>query len=214
MRKKIIHVILYAIGVCVMPAGVVCTINAHLGAGGYDALNFVLAEHLHIKTSYAIYGISLLILILAAIIRKSYPRLETFISSFLLGLFTDIWKYILRGVEGNGWISSIAIMVIGMIIVAFAVACYMVSIFPTNPADDLVQALHERGMRVGIAKMGFDIFCVVVAFLLGGEIGVGTILITLGLGPVVDVFHSRIMKLVTKHKNSSSNKNLGTMIAK
>ena len=33
-----------------MPAGVVLTINAHIGAGGYDALNFVLAEHLHIKT--------------------------------------------------------------------------------------------------------------------------------------------------------------------
>ena len=37
---------LYAIGVGIMPMGVVLTINAHLGAGGYDALNFALAERL------------------------------------------------------------------------------------------------------------------------------------------------------------------------
>ena len=37
---------LYGIGVGIMPMGVVLTINAHLGAGGYDALNFALAERL------------------------------------------------------------------------------------------------------------------------------------------------------------------------
>ena len=47
---------LYAIGVGIMPMGVVLTINAHLGAGGYDALNFALAERLHINTSLAIYA--------------------------------------------------------------------------------------------------------------------------------------------------------------
>jgi len=41
IQKKTTHLILYFIGVGVMPAGVVLTINAHLGAGGYDALNFI-----------------------------------------------------------------------------------------------------------------------------------------------------------------------------
>ena len=86
---------LYAIGVGIMPMGVVLTINAHLGAGGYDALNFALAERLHINTSLAIYATAFLVVLLAAFIRKGYPRLETFISSFFLGIFTDMWKTIL-----------------------------------------------------------------------------------------------------------------------
>ena len=90
---------LYGIGVGIMPMGVVLTINAHLGAGGYDALNFALAERLRINTSLGIYATAVLVVILTAFIRKGYPRLETFISSFFLGIFTDMWKTALAPVQ-------------------------------------------------------------------------------------------------------------------
>lgn len=195
-KARIENIILYFIGVGIMPAGVVLTINAHLGAGGYDALNFVLAEILNINTSVAIYGTAFLILLISAAIRKSYPRIETFISSFFMGLFTDLWKFILGGVEGTTFVTSVLLMLLGIIIVAFAAASYMISIFPTNPSDDLVVALNERGCKIGVAKISFDIICVILAFILGGEIGVGTIIVTVCLGPVVDVFHGLILKIL------------------
>ena len=195
-REKLTHLVLYLIGVGIMPAGAVLTINAHLGAGGYDALNFFLADLLHIRTSLAIYGTAFIILITAALIRKSYPRVETFLSSFFMGISTDFWKTIFNGFEGTNFISSLILMGIGMIIIAFAVASYMISIFPTNPSDDLILALKERGCKIGIAKMSFDIICVVLAFLLGGEIGIGTIIVSLCLGPVIDFFHKYLTKLI------------------
>ena len=196
IREKITHLLLYLLGVGIMPAGVVLTINAHMGAGGYDALNFILADILRIKTSYAIYGTAFLILLMAGAIRKSYPRIETFISSFLMGIFTDLWKTILNGIEGTSFATSLMLMIIGIIIVAFAAACYMISIFPTNPSDDLIVALNERGCKISIAKISFDIICVILAFILGGEIGVGTIIITVFLGPVIDFFHGFISKVL------------------
>ena len=182
---------LYAIGVGIMPMGVVLTINAHLGAGGYDALNFALAERLHINTSLAIYATAFLVVLLAAFIRKGYPRLETFISSFFLGIFTDMWKTILAPVQGTGLAASLLIMAAGAAAVAFAVACYIISVFPTNPSDDLVVDLYERGMNLGPAKVFLDAVCVVLAFFCG-EIGIGTIVCTFGLDPVIDMFHGRI----------------------
>lgn len=195
-REKLTHLVLYLIGVGIMPAGAVLTINAHLGAGGYDALNFVLADLLHVKTSLAIYSTAFIILITAALIRKSYPRVETFISSFFLGISTDFWKTVLSGFEGKDFMTGLLLLVTGIIIIAFAVASYMISIFPTNPSDDLILALKERGCKIGIAKMSFDIICVVLAFLLGGEIGIGTIIVTLCLGPVIDFFHKYLTKLI------------------
>ena len=195
-REKLTHLVLYLIGVGIMPAGAVLTINAHLGAGGYDALNFVLADLLHIRTSLAIYSTAFIILITAALIRKSYPRVETFISSFFLGISTDFWKTVLSGFEGKDFMTGLLLLVTGIIIIAFAVASYMISIFPTNPSDDLILALKERGCKIGIAKMSFDIICVVLAFLLGGEIGIGTIIVTLCLGPVIDFFHKYLTKLI------------------
>ena len=92
---------LYGIGVGIMPMGVVLTINAHLGAGGYDALNFALAERLRINTSLGIYATAVLVVILTAFIRKGYPRLETFISSFFLGIFTDMLEDCSGACTGN-----------------------------------------------------------------------------------------------------------------
>ena len=192
------NLLLYLIGVGLMPLGVVLTVNSHLGAGGYDALNFALGERMGINTSHAIYMTAFLAVILAAVIRKKMLRITTFISSFFLGLFTDMWKAILRNVEGNNTMESVVLLLIGVQVIAFAVAAYILCIFPSNPTDDLVAAMHEKGVRLGIAKIGLDVVCVIIAFLLGGEIGVGTIVCTLGLGPVIDWFYGWLQKLIQK----------------
>ena len=193
------NLLLYLIGVGLMPLGVVLTVNSHLGAGGYDALNFALGERMGINTSLAIYMTAFLAVILAAVIRKKMLRITTFISSFFLGLFTDMWKAILRNVEGNNTMESVVLLLIGVLVIAFAVAAYILCIFPSNPTDDLVAAMHEKGVRLGIAKIGLDVVCVIIAFLLGGEIGIGTIVCTLGLGPVIDWFYGWLQKLIQKY---------------
>lgn len=199
-KEWIKNIILYAIGVVFMPLGVVLTINAHLGSGGYDALNFALGETLHVNTSIAIYGTAILALLVTAWVRKGFPRITTFISSFFLGIFTDIWKAVLEPIQGTSLLSGLVIMLAGLVVIAFAVACYMISIFPTNPTDDLVLALTERGIRIGVAKVSLDVFCVAAAWLLGGEIGVGTIVCTFCLGPVIDVFHGMITRALGKQE--------------
>lgn len=190
-----LRIFLYLIGVGIMPLGVVLTINSHFGAGGVDAFNFALAEVLGVETSVAIYGMAFLVVLLTACIRKSFPRFTTFIASFLMGLFTDFWKGILSGIQGDGLISQALIMILGLIVIGFAVAAYMCSDFPTNPNDDFVVALHEKGISIRVAKMSFDIVHVIAAFILGGEIGAGTILCTFVLGPVIDIFHKLLMKI-------------------
>ena len=195
LSEWIKNLVLYFIGVGIMPAGVVLTVNAHLGAGGYDALNFALADRLHVNPSIAIYITSFIVLVIAALVRRSRIRPETFISSFFLGLSTDFWKMVFSGVEGTKVIVSVGMTLTGLVIIAFAVACYMISVFPTNPTDDLILAFHERGVRIAAAKFSLDVTCVVLAFFLGGEIGAGTIICTFGAGPVVGVFHRQIEKI-------------------
>ena len=47
-----------------------------------------------------------------------------------------MWKTILARVQGTGLAASLLIMAAGAAAVAFAVACYIISVFPTNPTDD------------------------------------------------------------------------------
>ena len=195
-KQVILSIILYFIGVFFMPAGIVLTINSNAGAGGYDALNFAIGDILKIKTSYAIYITAVISILIAALIRKSIPRITTFISSFLIGVFTDFWKSALINIQAVQYIESVIILAAGMLIIAVAAAAYMLSSFPTNPTDDLVVALKERGLSIKTAKISFDFVCAVLAFCIGGNISWGTIVITFGTGPLVDMFYQIINKRI------------------
>ena len=54
-KEITIHILMYALGVAVLPAGIVLTINSHFGAGGMDALNFAFGEFIHVRTSISIF---------------------------------------------------------------------------------------------------------------------------------------------------------------
>lgn len=190
----------YLAGIILTPMGVVLTINSHAGAGGYDALNFAIAVKLGINTSLAIYMTAFLAVLITAGVRRGYPRLTTFISSFLLGLSTDVWNVVLRRIEGDTIVSSVIILLLGMVLVASGIAVYMHSGLPTNPTDDMIVAFKEKGIAIGTAKVCFDIICVVLAFILGGQIGWGTIIITLGLGWLIQWFYAVFGRIFSADK--------------
>lgn len=183
---------LYLFGITLISMGVVLTINSHAGAGGYDALNFALGEQLGIETSVAICLTSALAVIVTAIIRGGFPRIITFLSSFCIGIMTDFWKTVLSVIQGDSFFASAAILVAGMSITGLGIASYMLSGLPTNPTDDMIVAMKEAGMSIRTGKIAMDVICVVLALIFGGEIGWGTVVVTIGLGPIVQYFHSII----------------------
>lgn len=196
--EKWIHLLLYLIGVVFMPMGVVLTIKSDLGVGGYDALNFALAQKLQIRVSFAIYLTALMVVFLTALIRKSFPRITTFIASFFLGIFTDIWEHVFFGLYIDGIIGRVTLLFLGILIISISVAAYVISVLPCNPTDDFVVALTERGVKLSTAKLGLDCCCVLVAIVLKGEIGFGTIACTFFIGPCVDWFQVKIRNFQNK----------------
>lgn len=189
-RELPVSLALYMVGMVAIGMGAVLTINSHAGAGGYDALTFVLSDICNIRISYVIYLIATIALIIAALIRRTFPRLTSFITAFLLGLIVDAWKSALVNIQATSFLSSILFLFGGMLLVAFGVGAYLLSKLPANPIDDLVLALTERSLSLQMAKLCFDIPCFVLAFFLGGQLGWGTVVITLGLGPLIQVWYN------------------------
>lgn len=200
-KEKLVHTfILYMCGVVIMPAGIVLTINSHFGAGGLDAMNFAFGEALNIPTSAAVIIMGFIMMCIAAIVRKQRPRPLTFMASFFQGIFIDMWKIILADIQGTGWVDGFIIFMIGNVWIAIFAAPYFLSFFPPNPGDDLTQAISERGIRFGIAKIIFEGCTAVVALLLHGEINIGTVVLILTLGPMIDFFLVRTKKILNRCK--------------
>lgn len=189
-----LSIFLYIIGMFSIGFGAVLTIHSNAGAGGYDALIFVLSEKIGVPPSFVIYFIAFLSVVASAVIRRSFPKLTTFITGFLLGIIVDLCKYLLQNVYGNTPLLSILFLLGGMVLIGFGVGAYLLSKFPANPIDDFVLALNEKGISLRVAKLSFDIPCFLLAFLLGGAIGWGSFVITIGLGPLIQFWTQFINK--------------------
>lgn len=190
------NTVLYLMGVIFGPMGAVLTINAHLGASGYDALNFAVADKLHISVSNAVTITAFIVLCITACIRRSYPRIETFVTSFLQGLCTNFWNELLADIQGTDFVTSLIILLVGLLIISVGAGCYMLSVFPTNAIDDVVVAMREKKVSIPVSKISTDGVCVTLAFLLGGEIGFGTIICTAALGPMINISNKMVSGLL------------------
>lgn len=199
LNKNLQRVIVFLIGAAILTLGVSLTVLSDIGAGSYDSINFALSDLLGINVSITIIGTSLIIVLLAAIIRREFPKFTTFITAIVMGVLTDMWIGILGGITVSTILSKVVIFLIGMLFVCLGIAIYLVPKLPANPTDDLMVSLTEaRGMSIMKAKLTIDILCIVIAFLLKGPIGIGTIILTFGVGIGIDFFHNKIFKILNK----------------
>lgn len=193
-KQLLVSVFLYFFSIFVMAACSVLMVYSNIGASAYDTLNFALSAKLGIKTSSAIYLTSIIALIIASLIRRKPPRLSTFLTSFIIGLFVDFWKGTLNFMTPQNMIESIIQFSIGTILLAFSIAIYMLSSFPTNPLDDLMVALKEKSKPIGLSKIAIDGSCLILSIFLTGRIVWGALLVTIIIGPMIDIAY-RIMNI-------------------
>lgn len=204
MKLQYKKYIIFLLGISILTLGVSMTVKSDIGAGSYDSINFAIADMLNIKVSLAISITSFMVLIIAAFIRKEAPRITTFITSVIMGLFTDIWVKIVDLIQVNTILNKGLVFTIGMVLVCFGIALYMIPKLPTNPTDDLMIALTEKKISIKRAKMTIDIICIVLALILKGPIGIGTIVLTFLVGPTVDIFHNILIKYISFNKVDES----------
>jgi uncharacterized membrane protein YczE len=129
------------------------------------------------------------LLLLLWIPLRQRPGLGTVLNALEIGLVVNLTKGFIGEPEAL-WARS-AMLVGGLLIVAFGSAMYIGAGLGPGPRDGLMMGLAERGVSVRMARTVIEIVVVVAGVLLGGTIGVGTVLFAVGIGPLVQVLLPR-----------------------
>ena len=174
MKLQYKKYMIFLLGIAILTLGVSMTVKSDIGAGSYDSINFAIADILNTKVSLAISMTAFLVLIITAYIRKGFIRITTFITSVIMGLFTDVWVKVVDLIPVDTILNKLILFIVGMILVCLGIALYMIPKLPTNPTDDLMVALTEKK----------------------GPIGIGTIVLTFLVGPMVDMFYKILIKYI------------------
>ncbi len=160
-------------------------IRATLGNASWDVLHQGMAVHLPISIGQAVIVMSLLVLLLWIPLREM-PGLGTIANSFVVGLVADAALSVLVAPEAL-WARG-SLMVAGVVLNAVATALYIGSQLGPGPRDGLMTGLHRRtGLSIRLVRTVLELVVVALGWLLGGVVGLGTLLYAFAVGPLVQL---------------------------
>lgn len=197
IRKRILF---YVIGLIILAFGISLTIKADIGAGAWDALNVGLSQTIGLTVGIWVFLVGFIVLFVNGILLKKMPDFLSLVTIFIIGMFIDFWLLVVLVnwvPEGFGW--KFLVLLCGLIIASAGIAIYLQAAFPLSPLDHLMIAISTRfNVRVGVAKTIGELTGLVLAFVFHGPIGVGTILVTLLIGPFIQWFFPKFERLMKK----------------
>lgn len=176
-------------GLACFALGTVMTLRAELGLSPWDVLHdgLRLRTPLSFGVATIVVGLALLLISGAAGIR---PGPGTIANMILIGVFVDLMLVteIGSGIGEAHILLRIATTLGGVAVIGFGSALYIGAELGAGPRDSLMVAIATRAkIRVGIARAIVEGTALVVGVILGGKVGVGTILFAVGIGPAVDI---------------------------
>lgn len=178
-------------GLLLIALGISITILANLGCCGWDATNISLVTHFGLSVGIWLNIWAILYLIISSLLSKQRIRFECLITSFIIGISVDGFNLLLQSITIHGNSFKFITLVIGVFTIALGAGFYLVSELPPNPIDLMMMCIKEHfHLSISMTKTIIETTGVLLAVLLGGPIGLGTIIMVLLMGPCIDLcFH-------------------------
>lgn len=157
-------------------------VEADLGLAPWDVLHQGLTRSLGLTIGTWVVIVGAAVLLLWIPLRER-PGVGTVSNVVLIGVFLDLSLAVLPSPESlgvrGGW------LVAGVVLNAVATAAYIGARLGPGPRDGLMTGIAARGPSVRLVRTGIEVVVLVTGVLLGGTVGVGTVVYALGIGPLV-----------------------------
>ncbi|HET9861402.1 MAG TPA: hypothetical protein VFQ19_16620 [Nocardioidaceae bacterium] len=160
-------------------------LRAGLGLAPWDVLHQGLARLTGLTVGQMVILVSFAVLVLWIPLRQP-PGFGTFANAILVGLSVDLTMLVLDDV--SSWPARVLFLVSGVLLNAVATALYIGAMLGPGARDGLMTGLVRRtGRSVRVVRTSLEVGVLAVGWLLGGTVGVGTLLYAFAIGPVVHV---------------------------
>ncbi len=166
--------------------GIYLTMRANIGASPWDVFNLGLSKTFGILYGTASIGVSLTILLIDILLKEPIG-IAMFIDAIVVGKSVDFFNFIDIVPKADNIVISIIMMGIGLFIIGYTQLFYMRSSLGCGPRDSLLIGLKKRlkRMPIGVVSIAILSTATLIGYLLGGPVGVGTLICALCAGPIM-----------------------------
>ena len=187
-KAIVINMILAAVSLFVNGFGVYLTIQANIGAGPWDVLNLGLSKTLGILYGTASIAVSCTILGIDILLKEPIG-IAMFIDAVVVGKSVDFFNHIQAVPSASSLLTGIPLMLVGLTIMAYTQFTYMIASLGCGPRDTLLVGVAKRVKKIPIGAVSIALLSLatLIGWLLGGPVGVGTLICAFCTGPIMQM---------------------------
>lgn len=176
--QLLLGLFLYGLAIAMM-------IRAAIGISPWD----VLAQGVSLRTGIPfglVTNIVGVIVLLLWIPLRQRLGIGTVLNALLIGPSAEVGLWLIP-LQDNIWV-RIALFVGGLLLLAVATGLYIGARFGPGPRDGLMTGINTRfGVRIWIVRTSIEVVVLVIGWILGGNVGIGTLAFAVLVGPLVHI---------------------------
>ncbi|WP_041219297.1 YczE/YyaS/YitT family protein [Desulfitobacterium dichloroeliminans] len=201
--KRIVYLVL---GTFILSVGIVMTMQANLGYAPWDVFHRGISDTIGMSIGSVSIVASLVISAVVVLLGEKLG-FGTIVNIFAIGIYMDILLEIIPEMQSFG--SGLIMLILGLFICAFSTYLYIASGFGAGPRDSLMVALERlTKLSVGVCRGTIEVVVCIVGWLLGGPVGMGTIISAFGIGVCVQLIFSWVKFDATGVKHETINETI------
>jgi len=198
--------VFYVIGILILTLGISFTIQSDLGTSPFDALLVGLSTNVGLTVGSWEIIIALILICCNAILKRQRPEILGLLTAFITGIGIDMWLFLWHFfVTPELWYSKIVCFGIGLVVIGLGSATYLYTNFAPIPVDRLTLIIKElTRTNIFFSRTFIYLIFLIIAIILNGPIGVGTLLTVCLGGLILNYFMSFTEKVLDRILTRSS----------
>lgn len=169
-------------GLALFAIGIVLTIHSQLGAAPWDVFHLGVTNYVNL-TLGQVSQITGFVIIIFSIFLGEVPGIATFLNSYLIGIFIDFLRNYKLIPLGTTLGYQVLMVFLGIYLIGWGSYFYLIVGLGSGPRDSLMVGLIKKTKQpVWKIRLCIESAALLIGYLLGGLVGVGTILVAGFLG--------------------------------
>lgn len=181
------------LGLWLFGTGEAAILAAGIGQSPWTVLAFGISKTLGITIGEATFVVSVVVLLLWIPLRRR-PGLGTALNILIVAIAIEVMIPIFP--NPTNFVLQVVEVIFGVLLVGLASALYITCNVGPGPRDGLMTGLNERtGIRIGRVRTSIELVALIIGWLLGGIVGLGTLLFALLIGQSVALAFGLVERL-------------------
>ena len=178
-----------ALGNAMLGVGIAGFVRSELGLAPWDVFHQGLSRVTPLTIGAATVVTSFALLALWLPLRRR-PGIGTISNALMVGVTVDLVLEAVPVLPADAWARWLS-LAIGLLVFGIGSGLYIGARLGPGPRDGIMTGIAERGPSIRVARTALEVLALAAGWILGGTVGVGTLVFAVGVGPLVQFWLAR-----------------------